>query len=387
MNKMYNQCSFASEGPLEWKDEYHTPFVCKNLIATIAINSFSFPFTIIFNFLLIVGILLRRKLRRQKCMSIITYLAFTDLTVGVALQPIFLAKQVCQLSGFCTQFCALDAAFAYLNVVCCASSILHLVLIAWERYIAVKHALRYKVIVTNKKIILGTIIAWFIALVFGIRVFLGEALFIYRMVILSPLITFSLSIVYCYTIILLESMRHRRQIQANIPQELITELERNKEFRGAKTATLVFCCLILCYGPIVIIFIIYSVGKKTKSPDSNLFCITCWAQILVMLNSLCNPLIYGWRLKKIRTSIKRFLKCCPWKVDEQSNETTIATLKKPEPSRSKKNPDSVCPAINDWSVGGNYFKRKMLNKIDPLPLNLDQLETTSSSLRISGTEE
>ena len=53
-----------------------------------------------------------------------------------------------------------DSVFYYLLVVTCGSSISHLTLLAWERYIAIKHALRYKVIVTTKRLLTGTIMIW-----------------------------------------------------------------------------------------------------------------------------------------------------------------------------------------------------------------------------------
>ena len=112
------------------------------------INALSFHFTALLIAFFILCILLKPNLRKKKSTILMGYLAVTDL-VGVIVQPVFLVSVLCRIAGQCS-VCAVDTACGYLLRVSCGSSLVHATLIAWERYIAIKHALQYKLVVTTK---------------------------------------------------------------------------------------------------------------------------------------------------------------------------------------------------------------------------------------------
>ena len=113
------------------------------------INALSFHFTVLLIAFFILCILLKPNLRKKKSTILMGYLAVTDLVVGVIVQPVFLVSVLCRIAGQCSG-CAVDTARGYLLRVSCGSSLVHATLIAWERYIAIKHALQYKLVVTTK---------------------------------------------------------------------------------------------------------------------------------------------------------------------------------------------------------------------------------------------
>ena len=296
-------------GTYQLRDEYFTAAVYRNLIVICAINGLSFPFTTLLNAVFILCILLKPNLRRKKSTVLIGYLAVTDLLVGVTVQPKFLVSVLCRMTGRCSS-CPVDTVRVYLLRVSCGSSLVHVTLIAWERYIPIKQALQYKLVVTTKRLLAGMIAAWLVSVALICIPFFHVTLSIlfYAIEVLISLT----AIVHFYIVIYLESMCHCREIKAcnPLPQ---TNRSRKNEFKAAKTTAVIFCCLLIWYGPsFVAIIISKSIFPVKRSNASIWNCIYPWIPTVIMLNSLCNPLIYGWRVKEFRNliaSIFQIFKC------------------------------------------------------------------------------
>ena len=122
---------------------------------------------------------------------------------------------------------------------------------AWERYIALKRTLQYKLVVTTKRLVAGTIAAWFISIALVCIYFFHVTLAILFHAI-QVLISFA-AIVYFYVVIYLESKRHYREIKVNKP---LSKINRSREFRAAKTTAVIFGCLLIYYGPSFVAIII-----------------------------------------------------------------------------------------------------------------------------------
>ena len=202
---MFGSCPVL--GPFAWSDLFLTQAVYINLAISTAIIAISFPFTVLFNGLLIWNIFRRPTWRNKNLLLVTGYQAVTDLATGVFVQPTFIASQLCRITRQC-RICDVDSVFYYLLVVSCGSSISHLTLVAWERYIAIKHALRYTVIVTTKRLLTGTIMIWILEFALNAIFVYSFGNFIYD-IIASIALLFCISlIVYFYTEIYLESRRH-----------------------------------------------------------------------------------------------------------------------------------------------------------------------------------
>ena len=285
-------------GSFAWKDEYLTNAEYINLVISACINSISFPITTILNGLVIFFIIRRPMLRRKKCTVVIGYQAVTDLAVGIVVQPTFLATQLCRITGGC-RICKLDSIFYYLAIVTCASSIDHLLLISCERYIAIKHTLRYRSVVTANRLLAATMTAWLVEITWHGLFFFGRinSFYIYDIIQLIAIIIYISIIVYSYTAIYLESRRHLAFICTFTLQQ---QTNRSKEFKAAKTTALVLGCLLTCYAPTCVSITVKSILPMNSSYGPVWECILAWTVTFALLNSLMNPLIYGWRVQDIR---------------------------------------------------------------------------------------
>ena len=212
---MFGSCPIL--GPYAWNKRFLTQAVYINLAISTAIIAISFPFTVLFNDLLIWNIIRRPTLRKNNFMVAIEHQAITDLATGVFVQPTFIASQSCRITGQC-RICDVDTVFYYLFIVTCGSSISHLTLVAWERCIAIKHAHRYMVIVTTKRLLTGTIMIWILEFALNAIFVYSFGNFIYDIIVAIALLFCISLIVYFYTTIYLESRRHRHQILATAPQ-------------------------------------------------------------------------------------------------------------------------------------------------------------------------
>ena len=237
-------------------------------------------------------------LRRKKSTVVLGYQALTDFAVGIVVQPTFVATQLCRITGQC-RVCTLDSIFYYLIAVICASSFDHLLLVAWERYIAIKHALRYKLIVTTNRLLATTITVWLVEIAWNGVFFFGRvsSFSIYNIVKLIVIITCLSIIVYFYAAIYLESRRHRVFVSTFTPQQGRSRL---RELKAAKTTVLVLGCLLTCYAPICVFFTLSSIFPMNSSNGSLWESVIAWAITFALLNSLINPLLYGWRVQEIR---------------------------------------------------------------------------------------
>ena len=324
-------------GPFQWKQEYLIETgVYVNVILLATINSVMFPFTALFNLLLVYMIFFKRKVRRRKSNLSIGYLAITDLAVGVVLQPMFVAVELCRIKGRCGKICVLDFMVWFIGTLLCQSSTSHLVIVAWERYVAIKHALQYEIIVTRKKLLWGSIAAWFIPLLVEGLLFFETNPFVSSITFFVYIfICFSI-LAYFYGVIFMESKRHRRQIKANTPHdEGGANRSKTQEFRAAKTTSIIISGFAICYLPFIVASAIYLFSFSTSSfnPVILILISQFWTITFVLFNSLINPIIYGWRKKELKKMVADI-----FAARLNSIETEDAKRKKYATSKNRENP-------------------------------------------------
>ena len=179
---------------------------------------------------------------------------------------------------------------------CTAASLLHLLLMSGERYLAIKHPFAYENgLVTEARIIIASSMAWICAAIaYGIRVSIFREI---RVVIILAVIS---TVVYCHVVIYKEVRRNTQQIIANQVSLAVKEklLKNNRAFN---TTVVIVLTLFLCYIPTCIWLIVFIFLDGEKSFDVGhiaYFPIT----FLVLLNSSINPLIYTARIRHFRVA-------------------------------------------------------------------------------------
>ena len=292
-----NLTTYISTFERESKDVHDVIWRTFNVV----INSISFPFTVFLNAMLIVAI--KRRPRLQSNANImLACLAVTDVLTGLLSQPSFALYNIFLLlrTSDTAAAVAIRAFFHNCLTVLSTCSCLHLMVVVFERVVAIKLPFRCPHIVTMQNIKLAVSFCW----IYSIACLLAKKhlfqpnnrirLLICEVVLVSCVIFVSLS----YFILYFETRRQQRMIKSQqIPQEQSQRFLNER--KTLKTTVLVVGGVVLCLVPGAFHAILLALG--IIPPEGNL----AISATFIMLNSLLNPLIYCWRQKEIRKFVFR----------------------------------------------------------------------------------
>ena len=267
--------------------------------------------TILLNSLVIFAVITRRRLQSNSNI-LLACLASTDLLTGLVVQPIRIAVEMNRILGV-GPFCTIEKMFAASLVLVNIASLGHLVLISVDRYIAVKHSLKYQSLVTKQRILIAEILSWaFIMLVTIPEIMLAVTNIESKMfmqfghAIAATICSVWFNVViYTNCYLFSESRLQKRRIQTEqVPPEEAKRMK--KDSKATNTVVIILSALIISYCPACIATIFIMVRSSDQSrgglKESNaLSVVVYWCTVsVVLLSSLVNPIIYCWRSKKLR---------------------------------------------------------------------------------------
>ena len=300
---------FSTGGMFDWKQENLTPPVFAAKIIAIIYLLFSCPLTVLLNGLVILAVRRKHYLQEERHV-LLACLAGTDLLVGVLAPPLYITSYVQHILGI-GPICVIDTIGAQIMYLSVVASLFHMVIISGERYIAIKHALRYTTLVTTGRLAAAVTVAWLLpALIvlgntslllmygivsqglimkIGVRIFVPGSL---------------LAISFCQGAVLLESRRHRQHIKAHQVSEAAAK-ELLKKDKAAITTTIIVAALFLCYIPPALF---YGIAMNIKNFPRSLFgAVLSLANVSGTFNSLINPIIYCIRTQEFRRAFRELL--------------------------------------------------------------------------------
>ena len=296
-----------------WQKNYLTQNTYILLVAVTVISLIAVLPTILLNWLVILAVATRRRLQSNSNI-LLACLASTDLLTGLVVQPIHIAVEVKRILGV-GPFCTIEKVFAIFLALATFASLTHLVLISTDRYIAIKHSLRYQSLVTRQRILIGVLLAWaFIMLLTILEIVLSfinsKTTIIFAVMKVRDgasiiiLLFFVVFMIYTNLYIFSETRRQKQRIQTEqVPQEEVKR--RKKDNKAANTVVFILAALIISYCPAcfatAFIMVRYSEHPAGDSELNAVNIAVSWSTwSLVLLGSLVNPIIYCWRSKKLR---------------------------------------------------------------------------------------
>ena len=269
------------------------------LVANCVFNSFLCYTTIILNIVTIHAIrktaLLPKPLR-----TLLLSLAASDVGVGLLVQPLYISTLVSRLNQKrigCISYKGWSVVITFF----CISSLLNVVTISVDRFLAVYLHLRYQELVTHKCFIAAVISIWLLSAIISSSVFWDPLLFSSQVIRL--VIVFVCLIIYWIYIVL---KRHKNQIQGLQIQEvqqgvqngdLLNFLKLRKSAPGTFYVCIVF---MICYLPSYILS--FLLLARLLSPIS-FYKASLNTTTLLFLNSSLNPVIYCWKMGPIRRTL------------------------------------------------------------------------------------
>ncbi|XP_004698225.1 alpha-1D adrenergic receptor, partial [Echinops telfairi] len=288
------------------------------------------------NLLVILSVACNRHLQTVTNYFIVN-LAVADLLLSAAVLPFSATMEVLGFWAFGRAFCDVWAA---VDVLCCTASILSLCTISVDRYVGVRHSLKYPAIMTERKAAAILALLWVVALVVSVGPLLGwkepvppderfcgiteEAGY----AVFSSVCSFYLPmaviiIMYCRVYVVARSTT--RSLEAGVKRERgkasevvlrihcrgagggagadgarsakghnfrsslsVRLLKFSREKKAAKTLAIVVGVFVLCWFPFFFVLPLGSLFPQLK-PSEGVFKVIFW---LGYFNSCVNPLIY-----------------------------------------------------------------------------------------------
>ena len=275
-----------------------------SLVANSVFSSFLSYTTVILNIVTIHAIrktaLLPKPLR-----TLLLSLAASDVGVGLLVQPLYISTLVSRLKQKridCIYYKGLSAVVSFF----CTSSLLNVVTISVERFLAVQLHLRYQELVTHKRVIAAVISIWLFSAVICSDLFWAPLFIISQVIRLVIMTVCFILVVIVYWRIYIVLKRHKIQIEGLQIQEVQQgvqngDLSNFLKLRKSALGTFYVCIVFLiCYLPSYILSFLFLAHLL-----SSISYYKAWpyTTTLFFLNSSLNPIIYCWKMGSIRRTL------------------------------------------------------------------------------------
>ena len=240
-------------------------------------------------------------------------LAVTDLCVGLVVQPLFATSMLAPFTNMDENTLNyVIEANRVSTFILCGVSLFTSTAISVDRLLALLLGLRYRHVVTLRRVRVPIICFWLIGAVAGsTRMWRRDiALTEGSVVIILSLVTSILS----YTKIHLKLRHQQVQVQNNVSWEPTSnggEIPLNIARYKKTVSSILWVQLALgaCYIPWGILALLFVIGIENGE---------AWitAETLIYLNSSLNPILYCWKIREVREAVKDIIRQrnCQWCV-------------------------------------------------------------------------
>ena len=255
--------------------------------------------------LLVIRALMKNSTIPATVKKLFLSLAFSDLAVGLLPQlmtaiisavMLKMASSGDDLAFFCPTVLIVRSYFTYLLAV---ASFLNVIVIAFDRLLAVSLHLRYQELVTPIRVTIVLVSLWLTSCVSAfLFIFLlkGIAMTAAVITVIGYVLT-TLAYVRIYKVV----RYHQNQIYSQNQLQNAQTREAHRQRKSAYNSLFVSVVFLACYFPLLPCAILYMTNTSEIS-----FLIALSASIfLIYLNSSLNPLFYCWRYREIRQIVKK----------------------------------------------------------------------------------
>ena len=241
--------------------------------------------------------------------TLLLSLALSDLGVGLIVHPLFFAQMLGKVTRNKAVFCEAGITVEITANALCVISLLTVTAVSFDRYLALQLHLRYKELVTIKRVVIVIGIIWVIGSFIG-------SLWLYKpemvkVTVMTTIVTCLLTATFCYfQIYRVVSHHYHSDVILKCAMEQVNNNEQTANMASLKSHALstfwVYCLIVVCYLPYFCVVVVITLTGLSVAKRF-LYEITA---ILVFVNSTLNPLVYCWRLREIRNAVRKTVKLC-----------------------------------------------------------------------------
>ena len=187
-------------------------------------------------------------------------------------------------------------------------SLLTMTAISVDRLLALSLGLRYRQVVTLKRVYLITITFYVVSTPFSALKIFWNSIILPAYVMIVILLCLVTSVV-CYMKIFFTLRHHQNQVQDHVQQPNQTNQLNIARYRKAVSSSLwLQFMLVVCYIPLLLVYLFIH-----SEPSSSFSLAWSYALTLASLNSSLNPILYCWKIHEVRQAVKdtiRQVLCC-----------------------------------------------------------------------------
>ena len=202
--------------------------------------------------------------------------------------------------------CKLDyVSLIFLYAACC-SSLYHLTVVAWERKVAITRPLVYRTLITKARVKKCAAVSWLLAIVTICPTYILEAagvdysyIDIVNIVCTLPAMGCVIAIIYLYVTIFLKVRKRKDNEMISVNALIQAKLET----KVAKTTGILTMFLAISFLPAFAVLI-----GGAALPTFRRSSVVLWTQLLAHLNSLINPILYCYKIRRFRDAILEMLR-------------------------------------------------------------------------------
>ena len=234
-------------------------------------------------------------------------LALTDLSVGLLAEPLLimvLMAREYKSPDFCHH--AITISF-WTSLPLVSVSLLTLTVISVDRFLALLLGLRYRHVVTFKRVLVTVICSWIMSIGFAMTMFWNYSFTSYCSS--TVIILCVVASTCCYTKIYQKLRHHQLQIQQDHRSNGDEPLNIARYRKTVSSSLWVHFTLVICYCPLGVITALVTFSRIAPT------LMTAWSfsTTLLYFNSTLNPILYCWKIREVRKAAVDTIKqifCC-----------------------------------------------------------------------------
>ena len=275
----------------------------------LCVLNFGFSLVATLGNLLVIRALMKTSTLPANVKKLFLSLAFSDLAVGLcpqlmtAIVSTVTLKMVSSgndLAFFCPT--VLEIVRSYLLYLLAAASFLNIIVIAFDRLLAISLHLRYQELVTPRRVTVVLVSLWLTSCVSAfLYIFLpkGIEMAVGVISVIGYVLT-TMGYVRIYKVV----KYHQNQIYSQNQLQNAQTREALRQRKSAYNSLFVSVVFLACYFPYFPCTILY----RTTSTEISFLVAQFASVFLIFLNSSLNPLVYCWRYREIRQIVKNTVK-------------------------------------------------------------------------------
>ena len=283
--------------------DHTTPEAYAVLVFLIVLNTLTLPITTALNGLVIIAVKTKPRLKAMSNI-VLGCMASTDGLMGLIGQPLLSAEMIVLLQGEASsENCMVIELAKHILRVLGAASLYHLALMNIERYLAIQHPFAHITMVTATRILYSSAVAWIAAFLLTVPLAIINNTIYLAVSNISTALCMAITF-FCQVVLYFVTRRHEKEIAAHQ-----VSVEARQKFLADKKAlrltTTVLFVLLFTYSPLIVarVLIINSVIDSVNVAYIAIFA----TSMIVILNSLINPVIYCVRIRRFRVAFIEML--------------------------------------------------------------------------------